>query len=126
MRLEFLQGAEPETGGAGVIRLGHFSPEEAVLLQALLANLASGAVSEVAVHELPFVEAAGGCRLTLRVLSWDQAVHFKSKPYDFECGFTTGTWDNVAGLVEPFTHRAAGFQWLAGGEAQLVLTPRSI
>jgi hypothetical protein len=45
-------------------------------------------------------------------------------PASFECGFTAGAWDNVAGLVEPFTAGGGGFQWLAGspGEASLLLT----
>jgi hypothetical protein len=40
----------------------------------------------------------------------------------FECGFTAGSWDNVAGLIEPFASGINGFQWLAHvpGEAALL------
>jgi hypothetical protein len=50
----------------------------------------------------------------------------KGAPADFECGFTRRTWDNVTGLIEPFTKSAGGFQWLAGvpGEARLLLSSR--
>jgi hypothetical protein len=60
----------------------------------------------------------------LVVRSWDQSVVQLSGDSQFECGYTAGTWDNVAGLVEPFTVSGAGFQWLAGapGDAALLLS----
>ena len=88
-----------------------------------MARLASGAAERVEVDRLSFVEPVGGCRLALVRRPWDQAV-VRVGPSDFECGFTTGTWDNVAGLVEPFAEDAGGFQWLAGapGEAAVLLS----
>jgi hypothetical protein len=90
----------------------------------MLASLASGGVEAVAVHDLPFVEAVDGSGLTLRSNSWDQSLIRGGAPGIFECGFTRETWDNVAGLVEPFVRDASGFQWLAGapGEASLLLS----
>ncbi len=77
----------------------------------------------VAVHELPWVAAVGGCELVFCLRVWDQAV-VRLGPAAFACGFTTGTWDNVAGLVEPFAADGRGYQWLAGvpGEASLLLS----
>lgn len=121
MKLEFLPGGSPD---CPLVRLFDFNPAETERLVAALNCLASGAAERVAVHELPGVEALGGCRLTLVVRSWDQALVRRGGPADFECGFTRGTWDNVAGLVEPFVHGGGGFQWLAGvpGEASLLLS----
>jgi hypothetical protein len=28
----------------------------------------------------------------------------------FQCGFTTGTWDNILGLIQPFTEVVDGYQ----------------
>jgi hypothetical protein len=64
------------------------------------------------------------CRLALIRQTWDQAVTHGAEPNEFTCGYTPGTWDNVAGLIEPFAAGAAEFQWLAGapGQAALVLS----
>lgn len=121
MKLEYLTADSPD---CPLIRLYDFTPGEAGPLQAAVAALASGAVERVEVHRLPFVEAVGGCRLALVSRSWVQAVVRGTGPADFECGFTGNTWDNVAGLVAPFSAGAGGFQWLARlpGEAALLLS----
>jgi hypothetical protein len=117
MKLEHLPDAR-------VIRIYDFSPVEGQQLLAAIETLANGAVAQVPVHELPCVQSVAGCRLTLRVRSWDQAIICVRQPAEFECGFTTGTWDNVAALTEPFTQAANGYQWLAGvpGEASLLIS----
>jgi len=109
--------------GYRLLRLYDFTPAEAGRLLATVAALRSEAVERVEVHRLPFVAALGNCRLTLVRRAWDQAV-VRVGPSAFECGFTAGTWDNVAGLGEPFAAGAAGFQWLAEspGEAALLIS----
>jgi hypothetical protein len=101
-----------------------FTVAEIDQLLAIVMSLASGHADQVEVHHLPFVTTIGGCCMTFRVSAWDQAIVRTSKPLDFECRFTTGTWDNIAGLMEPFVQGANGFQWLAGppGEAALLLS----
>src|SRR5438046_1049448 len=106
MKLEFLPEGSPD---CPLLRLFEFTTDEAECLFRAVTELASGACDRVAVHDLPSVEPVGACRLTLLVRSWDQAVIAKGAPVDFECGFTRGTWDNVAGLIEPFATGAAGF-----------------
>jgi hypothetical protein len=122
MKLEYLAEGSPD---CPIIRLYDFTESEAKQFHSLVTALASTTVERVEVHRLEFVEAVDGCRLTLVNRSWDQAVFQKAKPAEFECGFTPGTWDNVACLVEPFTKGACGFQWLAGvpGEATILLSP---
>ena len=120
MKPEYLAEGSPD---CPLLRLHNFSPPEAEQLLAAVSRLASGAAERVEVHQLPFVEPVGGCRLALVRWPWDQAV-LRVGPSAFQCGLTAGTWDNVAGLIEPFAENAGGFQWLAGspGEASLLLS----
>ena len=122
MKLEFLSD---ESSVCPLIRLYDFTPAEAAQLLAAVTALADLRAQRVAIHELPGVEPVGGCRLTLRVRSWDQGVTLRTAPADFEYGLIAGTWDNVAGLVAPFTESAGGFQWLdnASSEVRLLLSP---
>jgi hypothetical protein len=122
MKLEYLAVGSPD---CPLIRLYDFTSVEAGQLHAVTAALALGAAERVQVDSLPFVEAIGGCRLALVRRSWDQAAVQKALPAEFECGLTAGTWDNVAGLVEPFVKGSGGFQWLVGvpGEAAVLLSP---
>jgi hypothetical protein len=120
MKLEYLADGSHD---CPLLRLYDFTPAEAGQFLATVAGLASGAAERVEVHRLPFVEPVDGCRLSLARRSWDQAL-VRVGPSAFECAFTAGTWDNVAGLVEPFANDAGGFQWLAGspGEASVLLS----
>jgi hypothetical protein len=124
MKLEYLADGSPD---CPLIRLFDFNLAEAQQLLAALTPLASGAGERVELHGLPFVEPVNGCRLALVRRSWDQAIIRGNGPCEFECGFTADTWDNVAGLVEPFAQGAGGFQWLAGvpGEPALLLSASS-
>jgi hypothetical protein len=120
MKLDFLAAGSLD---CPLLRLYEFTPGEADQLRGALKRLASGEVAEVLVHALQGVEAIGGCRLALRLGQQDQAVR-RTGPASFACAFTAGTWDNIAGLVEPFAHGSSGFHWLAGvpGEAALLLS----
>ena len=120
MKLEYLPDGSPD---CPLLRLFAFTKAEAKQLRAAVSALAAGRPA-VAVHRLPFVEAVGGCQLTLQVTGWDQAITRGAGCNEFTCGFTAGTWANVAGLLEPFAESTAGSQWLAGppGEAALVLS----
>jgi hypothetical protein len=121
MKLEYLADGSPD---CPLIRLYDFTQVEAGRLLDVLTDLAADRCEQVPVHKLPWVQPLGDCHLTFRVGSWDQAVVRKAGILDFACGFTNGTWDNVAALVEPFAGGAGGFQWLAGvpGETALLLT----
>ena len=120
MKLECLADGSPD---CPLVRLYDFTSAEARQLLAAVADLASGTAERIEVHRLSFVESIGGCRLRLVRKSWDHAV-LQVGPSVFECGLTDGTWDKVAGLLEPFAGSAGGYQWLAGspGEAALLLS----
>ncbi len=120
MRLEHLPDGSPD---GPLIRLFDFTPAEAARLGAAITALAAGYTERVAIHDLPGAVQVGGCELVLLRRPWDQAV-VQVGPSAFECGFTAGAWDDVAGRVEPFAAGGNGYQWLAGipGEASLLLS----
>lgn len=122
MKLDYL---ENETGSLRLIRPFAFEAREAARLQAAVMRLALEECEHLKVHGLPEVESVAGCRLTFLLRSWDQAAVRLPDTNDFTCGFTAGTWDNVAGLIEPFANGGCGFQWLAGvpGEACMLHSP---
>jgi hypothetical protein len=107
-----------------LIRIYDFSAAEIKRLHEAVRALAERKADRVAIDELPGVELVGGCRLMLCIETWDQAVCRVGASSDFVCSFRQITWENVAGLIEPFVDGAGGFQWLAGipGEASLLLS----
>ncbi len=120
MRLQYLPDGSPD---CPLIRIFDFTPSEARQFASVLSDLAAERISRVGFHELPGVLSSDGCELVLCLCKWDSAVR-RIGPKTFECGFTAGTWDNIAGLIKPFIAGAGGFQWLAGvpGEAALLLS----
>jgi hypothetical protein len=93
-----------------LLRLDDFTPLEAGRLRAALSAPASGKTDRVVVHQLPFVEPVGDCRLVLMCQSWDQAVIRAAGPYSFKCGLTSARWHSIVGLIDPFVTGGAGFQ----------------
>jgi len=64
MRLEYLSEGSPD---CPLLRLYDFSPPEAQQLYRVLRALTRGALIESTIHQLPFVEPVGGCRLTCHI-----------------------------------------------------------
>jgi hypothetical protein len=120
MKLDCLSG---DTLKDPVIRIFEFTTAEAAELMDCVNDLANERTPQLQLHSLPCVLVLGTCELTMRVTRHDQGI-LEIGPSKFECGFTAGTWENVAGLVEPFANGATGFQWLADlpGEARLLLS----
>ncbi len=120
MWLEYLPDGAPD---CPLIRLFGFTQSEVAHLAAAVNDLASGRAERIAVHEIPGVVPLGGCELLLLVRSWDQAV-VRVGLTRFECGLTTGTWENIAGLFDPFSGGGVGHQWLVSspGEARLLIS----
>ncbi len=119
MLLEFLPEGSP---CCPLIRLFEFSPHVATRLHAVVIDLAQGRREQVLIHQLPGVVPIGGCELAFGIRAWDQAV-IQTGPFAFHYRLTVATWDNVAGLIEPFMTDRNGYQWLAqGGEAALLLS----
>jgi hypothetical protein len=121
VKLEYLGTGSPD---CPLLRLYDFTAAEARQLHEAIVAPVSGASGRIELDRLPFVEPLGGCRLTLACRTWDQAVQCRGELVDFECGFTPGTWGQVADLIGPFAAGTTGFQWLARspGEASLLLS----
>ena len=120
MKLDYLPADSPHSP---LVRLYDFTlPEARQLLLAIL-ELANG-TSE----ESPSMNCRGSSPWAVvscfSVSGAGTAPVLTCEPATFECGFTMETWDNVAGLIEPFAQGSAGFQWLAQvpGEAALLLS----
>ena len=114
-----------ESGSADcpLIRLYEFNRVEAGLLHDVVTRLATGSIEALRLHDQSFIEAVGGCRLTLRVGKRDSGI-VSLDPRNFECVLTTEAWHDVAFLVEPFYESdVARFQWLnERSEISLLLT----
>jgi Pentapeptide repeats (8 copies) len=62
-----------------------------------------------------------GCSLTAKAGRWDAGVKILAAANGFEWVLTPETWDNVAGLTEPFSKSAGGFQWLNGAASEVAV-----
>jgi hypothetical protein len=124
MKIEYLADGSPD---CPLVRLFEFTPTELQRLYSEIMSLASETTRSVAVHELPGVESIGGCRLTFLTDRRDKGMVRVAGPAEFECRVTPTSWDNVAGLVEPFLEPSFGhYQWLDhgfGGDTGLLLSP---
>jgi hypothetical protein len=120
MKLEYLASGSPD---CPLIRLYDFSNVEATELCSTIEKLANGALREVAIGELPFITAIDGCQLSILAGTWDAGV-VQLPDGSFICRLTPDTWDNVAGLIEPFMQDATGYQWLVStpGDAAILLS----
>lgn len=120
MTLDFLPNGSPD---CPILRLSRFTPDEASRLASAVSFLAAGEVSHVAVHDLPGVTSIDHCRLTFHLRSWDQGL-IQSGPNAFDCGLTSGAWEDVAGRIEPFEAGSTGYQWLLDvpGDIPLLLS----
>jgi hypothetical protein len=121
MKLDYLHDAGDRRS---IVRLYDFTTDEALQFMKAIEALASEAEQQICVHSLPGISAVDGCKLSLVRKFWDQGI-LKTGPTEFECGFTSGTWDNIAGLIKPFADAADGHQFLSGspGEAELLFSP---
>lgn len=120
MKLEFLPDG---SDACPLIRVYDFDRAEAARLFAALSALAARERERIAVHDLPGAEPISECRLFLRTGARDRGVVQLPGPASFECVLTPGSWNNVAGLVEPFLIGKGGYQWLVGsGDAKWLLS----
>ena len=122
MRLEYLRDGSSD---CPLIRLYDFDARAVIVLRDLVVELAEGSRRELAVHDLPDVDALGGCQLVLEVGTRNRGVIPERSPTSFRCVLTDASWENVAGLMGPFCEPGAsgGFQWLSDeGKVSLLLS----
>jgi len=102
-------------------------PNDAVTLSTALVALAKSSVSRVAVHELPGFVSIDGCQLVGSVGDFDVGVTMTAPPAVFDCSLRPQTWDDIIGLLEPFSHTTkttgARFQYLnQTGDIRLLIS----
>lgn len=122
MRLEYLPDGSPD---CPLIRLYDLDPRAVIVLRGRVVELAGGSRRELAVHDLPDVEAVGGCQLVFEVGGRSIGVIPGPSPNSFRCILTDASWENVAELIEPFCEpgQRAAFQWLSDeGNVSLLLS----
>ena len=122
MRLEYLPDGSPDFP---LIRLYDFDHHTMTGFRRLVAELRNGSRRELVVHDLPEVEAVGGCQLVLEVGKRNLGVIRSRCENSFTCILTEAGWENVADLMEPFCEpgQAGAFQWLSDeGKIPLLLS----
>jgi len=87
MKLDVQQTGRP------ILRLHDFDQAELRCLRGDLDRLSNRERSEVALHDEPYVQSAGGCRLTLRVGAEDRGIEHSVDPNLFGWVSEPGTWD---------------------------------
>jgi len=100
-------------------------PEAATRLREQVASLAAERVQHVAIHEIPGFESVAGCRLFASVGRSDLGTRPLQAKLEFECQLRPVSWQNVEGLLEPFTEQtfSDGFQWLdSHGKIRLLIS----
>jgi hypothetical protein len=103
---------------------GH-DPAAASRLREQVAALAEERVERVAVHEIVGFESVGDCRLFAAFGDSDLGTRRLRVEHEFECQLRPVTWQNVEGLLEPFTQRSFcnGFQRLdSHGKIRLLIS----
>ena len=93
-----------------LIRLFEFDRNEALAFKSLLEQLRDGR-QQVALHQEPFIQPIGNCRLTFKQSTSDLGILLDGP--GFECSLTPEAWDGLVFWVEPFCNSDSGsYQWL--------------
>jgi hypothetical protein len=122
MKIELLESGSDD---CPVIRIYGDEPEVCQEFQRAFEQLANASVEEVLLTNLPGVEPLSGCCLIAQVGRINRGIVRKGRN-SFFWVLTPTTWDNVAGLLEPFCRtESAGYQWLdesSASEARVLVS----
>jgi hypothetical protein len=115
MLLEYLDDPNARTD-TRVVLLYEFVPGEVVALRDTIDRLSRGqAGDELQVDALPGLIAIDGCSLAASLAEADLGVEpIADTSAHFRCALTSGGWQRVCGLLEPFLRSdSQGFQYLS-------------
>ena len=113
----FLEYFSADVHHGPVVLLGNVSPSDAAILTTALRALASGAANKLVLEDLPGMQC--GSRLVSFVahgVDWDGGCRASPGTNGhFQCALKRLTWDQVAGLLEPFEtpHGSHAHQYLS-------------
>ena len=120
MRIEYIDRRSPD---CPLVRISETTLDECKKLTELFYALSTGELRGGAIHELSEHACAVGCQLIAKTGKRDMGM-LQAGPNVFECILKKTTWDNVAGLAEPFSKDLSGFQWLDDSSGiRLLLSP---
>jgi hypothetical protein len=107
MKLEYVPEGSVD---CPLIRLYEFDRDQAIALKSVLVRLRNGE-QQIQLHNEPFIEAVGDCKLTLKDSVRDLGIVLKGT--EFECSLTSEAWDDLVCWVEPFCNSdRSSYQWL--------------
>lgn len=95
-----------------LLRIFDFNEEGATQLKRVLESLANGQKSEITLTDIPNITGVNGCRLILKAVKHFTGIRRNKKTGTFTWREKKWTWDNHAGLVEPFCTKCHGHQYL--------------
>jgi len=121
MRIEFLGSGSAD---CPLIRISGDEPEVCQHFRRAFERLAQGTADQLSLSDLPGVQPVEGCCLIARVAGRDRGVIHIEKNV-FQWVLTQSSWDNAAGLLEPFcTPGNGGYQWLhQTGDIRVLISP---
>lgn len=108
-----------------LVRLFDFDEQEISLLHERLCELGEGSGEELELDAFPWVKTDGQLRLVFAVTERDVGINHDAAQA-FVCRLTKQTWEDVAGLTEPFLRDVTPgrHQWLdRTGDISLLLSP---
>lgn len=119
MTLEYFE--DGDRGLPLLVLHGGDIPERAELYRVFQA-LAAGTTRLVRLHELPFLNNPGGLTFTAVSSDVDFGVEEDKTNSTFQWKRSLESWDQIAGLMEPFVVEAGGgFQYLNDAEGPEVI-----
>jgi hypothetical protein len=125
LKLEFFQDGLERP----IVLLYAGSTLEVDALRREVRSLADSHVEQVVLHQLPFIVSIEGCSLIAVASDRDVGILQTQDLPVFTWALKTGSWDNVEGLLEPFSGPSTSqerFQYLnpAGGPEVIYSTGR--
>ncbi|MBI3866316.1 MAG: hypothetical protein HY290_30925 [Planctomycetia bacterium] len=122
LQVDFLEAGSAD---CPLIRIAGGDVSTYRLLHARIVELAAGKTDAVAIEQIAGISSSDGTRLTAVRFGFNQGVARGDTNRTFEWRLTEGTWDNVAGLLEPFCQprQRDGFQRIeSAGDIRVVVT----
>jgi hypothetical protein len=118
MKIDLLEGFDQ-----AIVRIYELVPDSCRLIKAAIDQLASAHVNEIRLTDVSGVERDGHIELVAIVGRRDQGILRKGGNV-LHWVLTSPSWDNVAGLIEPFCENASnGYQWLEqAGDIRVLLS----
>ena len=121
MKVDFLKEGGDD---CPMVRLYGFRSSDVQRLIEAFEALAAGSLQRANLQDVCPVESVDGAHVCFTCGERDRGV-VRQGVSDFEVILTGPSWEQAAGLAEPFCKSSSGYQWLTprAGKIQLLLSP---